>query len=72
MTDPVMELLRNLREDVHSIKGDLSSMLEKHDKRIDDLENGHAQMSGAVRVVIAIAAGFSGILSWVVSHIWKV
>ena len=72
MSDPVLELLRNIREDLHIVKSDMSSMLEKHDKRIDDLEDSQAQMRGAGKVAIAVITGLSGIISWVISHVWKV
>jgi len=72
MSDPVLEYLKSVKQDIREIKTDLSGMLEKHDKRIDDLEDSHAQMKGAAKVVIAVATTLSGLISWIVAHVWKV
>jgi len=72
MSDPILEYLKSVKQDIREIKTDLSGMLEKHDKRIDDLEDSQAQMRGAAKVVIAVTTGLSGFISWIVAHVWKV
>lgn len=72
MSDPVLEYVKSIDQNTRILSAKIDALMEKHDKRIDDLEDSQAQMRGAAKVVIAIATGLSGILSWVVAHVWKV
>ena len=76
MDNQAFELLKSrldrIDSNVDALHASLQSLNDKTDQRLDTLEDSHAQMKGMAKIVVAIATGLSGVLSWVVSHVWKV
>lgn len=73
MSDPVViEFMKSIKQDVRDLTAAVNAMNEKADKRLDDLEDSQSQIKGAAKVVIAIATVLSGIVSWIIAHVWKV
>lgn len=68
MSDPVLEYLKSVKQDLREIKQDMSGMLQKHGERIDALEDAHAEQRGMVKMAGIIITATSGVVAFLVSH----
>lgn len=69
MSDPVLEYLKSVKQDLREIKQDMSGMLQKHDERIDDLETKFAEQRGAVKIAGVFFTAISAVVSFAVSFV---
>lgn len=69
MSDPVLELVRSLKQDVRDLKTDMASLIQKHDERIDDLETKFAEQRGAVKIAGVFFTAISAVVSFAVSFV---
>lgn len=68
MSDPVLEYLKSVKQDLREIKQDMTGMLQKHGERIDALEDSHAEQRGMVKMAGIIITAASGVVAFLVSH----
>ncbi len=63
MSDPVLEYLKSVKQDLRDIKADMSTVIQKHDERLDSLEDAHAEQRGMVKMAGIVVTGASGLLA---------
>lgn len=68
MSDPVLEYVKSIKQDLRDIKQDMSGMIQKHDERLDSLEDAHAEQRGMVKMAGAVVTAASGVIAFLVSH----
>ena len=68
MSDPVLEYLKSVKQDLRDIKSDMSAVIQKHDERLDSLEDAHAEQRGMVKMAGIVVTGASGLLAFLVSY----
>lgn len=68
MSDPVLEYLKSVKQDIREMRVDISAMLKDHDERLDTLEDAHAEQRGMFKLGAAIVTLVSGAISFVVAH----
>lgn len=68
MSDPVLEYLKSVKQDLREIKQDLGGMLQKHDERLDILEESHAEQRGFFKAAGAVVTAASGLIAFLISH----
>jgi hypothetical protein len=68
MSDPVLEYLKSVKQDIREMRSDLSAIIKDHDNRIDNLEDAHAEQRGMVKLAGVLITTVSGIVAFLVSH----
>jgi hypothetical protein len=68
MSDPVLEYLKSVKQDIREMRSDLVSMMREHGNRIDNLEDAHAEQRGMVKMAGVLITTVSGIVAFLVSH----
>jgi ribosome recycling factor len=68
MSDPVLEYLKSVKQDIREMRTDINGMLKDHDNRLDDLETKHAEQRGMVKLAGVLVTTVSGIIAFLVAH----
>jgi hypothetical protein len=69
MSDPVLEYLKSVKQDLREIKQDLGGMLQKHDDRLDTLEDAQSEQRGMIKMAGAVITAASGVVAFIVAHL---